>query len=173
MRMPLHSQLHVAHYLCLLHMSHRCVSFICHIGACNSYVASVRVIHMSHAGACHSYVTCNTFECDMISVIHTHWNVLHDMQHIPMSTESCHVMNETCHTSRSHVTHEWVTSHMNESRPTWMSHVTHERVTSHMNESHHKWMSHVTPAWVMAHMNESRHTRMSHVTHEWVTSHMN
>jgi len=40
----------------------------------------------------------------------------------------------------SHVTHEWVTSHI------WMSHIT------RMNESCHIYMSHVT------HMNKSRHT---------------
>jgi len=33
-------------------------------------------------------------------------------------------MNESCHTWMSHVTHEWVMSHMNESCHTWMSHVT-------------------------------------------------
>ena len=82
-------------------------------------------------------------------------------------------MNETCHTWMSHVTHEWFMSHMNESCHTWMSHVTHECVMSHMNESCHTWMSHVTHECVMSHMNASCHTWMRHVTHEWVMSHMN
>jgi len=90
----------------------------------------------------------------------------------------------------SHVTYEWVMSHMNESRHIWMSYVTYEWVTSHMNESRHTWiglvlqMSHVTYERVTSHMtkrcvtNESRHIWMSHVIHEqvlcykWVTSHM-
>jgi len=36
-----------------------------------------------------------------------------------------------------------------------MSHVTYEWVMSHMNESCHIWMSHVTYEWVMSHMYES------------------
>ena len=73
------------------------------------------------------------------------------------------LMNESC------LTYEWVMSHV------WMSHVTHEWVTSHMNESRHtyEWvMSHIWKSHV-THMNESRHTCecvmshiwMSHVTH--------
>jgi len=61
----------------------------------------------------------------------------------------------------SHVTYEWVMSHMNESCHIWMSDFTYESVMSHMNESHHIWMSHVTYEWVMSHMNESC------LTHEW------
>jgi len=91
-------------------------------------------------------------------------------------------MNESCHTWMSHVTHEWVMSHMNESCHTRMSHVTYEWVMSHKNESCHTRMSHVTQEWVMSldktchacrrtlvqqQRNESCHT------HEWVVSHMN
>ena len=72
-------------------------------------------------------------------------------------------MNESCHTWMSHVTHEWVMSHMHESCHTWMSHVTHEWVMSHMNESCHTWMGHVMHEWIMSHMNESCLTWMSHV----------
>jgi len=57
----------------------------------------------------------------------------------------------------SHVTHEWVTSHMNEPCHIWMSHATYEWVMSHMNESPHIWMNHVTYEWVMTRMNESCH----------------
>jgi len=57
----------------------------------------------------------------------------------------------------SHVTCEWVTSHVNESRHIWMSHVTYERVTSHIDEPCHIWMSNVTYIWVMSHMNGSCH----------------
>jgi len=81
----------------------------------------------------------------------------------------------------SHVTYEWVLSHMNESCHIWMNHVQYEWVMSHMNESYHAWMSHVpyTREWstnpkgvaivtyeqVMSHMNESCHI--------WVMSHIN
>ena len=66
-------------------------------------------------------------------------------------------MNESCHIWMSHVTYEWVMSHMNESCHIWTSHVPFEWVMSQMNESCHIWTSHVTYEWVMSHMNESRH----------------
>ena len=72
----------------------------------------------------------------------------------------------------SHVTYEWVMSHMNESCLIWMDHVTYEWVMSHMNESRHIWMSHVTYEWIMSHMKDSCHIWMSHVSYEWVISHM-
>ena len=50
----------------------------------------------------------------------------HPLQHAKLSGLSCH-------TWMSHVTHEWVMSHMNEFCHVWMSHVTHEWVMSHMN----------------------------------------
>ena len=40
-------------------------------------------------------------------------------------------MNESCHIWMSHVTYEWVMSHMNESCHIWMSHVTWTRPISH------------------------------------------
>jgi len=73
----------------------------------------------------------------------------------------------------SHVTHEWVMSHMNESYHTSMRHVTHQCVISHINASCHTSMSHVSHQWVVSHMNSSCHTWMSHITHEWVMSHIN
>jgi len=93
----------------------------------------------------------------------------------------------------SHVTYEWVTSHMNESRHIWTSYVAYECVVSpaciflyrhtwramthpclsYSNVSRHIWMSHVTYEWVTSHMNESRHIWMSHVISEWVTSYLN
>jgi len=41
---------------------------------------------------------------------------------------------------------------MSESSNAWMSHVTREWVTSHMNESCHIWMNHVIYEWIMSHM---------------------
>jgi len=85
----------------------------------------------------------------------------------------------------SHVTYEWVMSHMNESCHIWMSHVTYEWVMSHVNQSYHEWMyhaiyasyhiwmSHVTYEWVISHMHESCHIWISHVTYEWDMSHIN
>jgi len=74
-------------------------------------------------------------------------------------------VNESCHMWMSHVTCEWVMSHVNESCHMWMSHVTCEWVMSYMNESRHIWMSHVTYGWVMSHMYESCHVCISHVTY--------
>jgi len=85
-------------------------------------------------------------------------------------------MNESCHIwviSMSHVTHEWVMSHIGESCHIWLSHVPYEWVMSRMSESCHISVSHVTYQWVMSHMSESCHTWVSHVTYEWVMSHMN
>jgi len=73
-------------------------------------------------------------------------------------------MNESCHIWMSHVTYEWVMSHMNESCLIWVSHVTYEWVMSHMNESCLIWMSHVSYEWVMSHMNESCLIWMCQVT---------
>jgi len=85
----------------------------------------------------------------------------------------------------SHVTYEWVMSHiimrhvtqMNGSCHIWMNHVTHknetcqtyERDMSHVketchiwiNESCRIWMRHVTYKWVMSRMNKSYHTSSS------------
>ena len=85
-------------------------------------------------------------------------------------------------TRMSHVTYEWVMSHMNESCHIRMSHLynliywrmnewcpmsewTHEWVMSRMNESCHIWTSHVTYEWAMSPI------QMSHVS--YVISHMN
>jgi len=102
-------------------------------------------------------------------------------------------------TMPSHVTYEWVMSHLNESCHIWMSHVTYEWVMSHMNESCRIWMSRISYKWVTSHayewvtsrVNESWricvcrsaqmqrrskmglwHTWTSHVICIWVTSHM-
>jgi len=50
-------------------------------------------------------------------------------------------MNESCHILMSHVTYEWVISHIHES-----CHISviHKRVMSHMNESSHTWMVQIT-----------------------------
>ena len=51
----------------------------------------------------------------------------------------------------------------------WMSHVTHEWVMSHMNESCHTWVKHIT----RQHVNESYRicaNHMSHTTYERTTS---
>jgi len=88
-------------------------------------------------------------------------------------------MNESCLICMSHVSYEWVMSHMHESCLiwmshflTWMSHVSYEWVMSRMNESCYIYTSHVSYAWVMSHMNEPCLICMSHVSYEWVMSHM-
>jgi len=70
----------------------------------------------------------------------------------------------------SHMTYEWVTSHMNEWCHIRMIYVTYESVTSHVNESCHIWRSHVTYEGVMSRMKESCHMRICHVTCESVIS---
>jgi len=70
-------------------------------------------------------------------------------------------MNESCYIWMSHVTYEWVMSHMNESCHIWMSHVNESSLECHTYEwvISHIWTSHVT------HVNESCHIWTSHVTH--------
>jgi len=60
-------------------------------------------------------------------------------------------MNESCHVCMSHVTYEWVMSHI------WRSRVSDEWVMWRMNESRHRWMSRIAYEWV---------------TYEWVISRM-
>ena len=85
-------------------------------------------------------------------------------------------MNVSCSVGIRHVTCEgvstlWHTSHrcvyMCIYCHTWMSHVTCEWVMSHVNESCHTWMIHITYAWVLS------NTQMMHVAHTWVKSSMN
>ena len=68
--------------------------------------------------------------------------------------------------------HMWMT-HSHEIDLCVVSHVTYEWVTSHMNESHHIWMSHVTYEWATSHVNATRHVWMRLVTHEYVITHLN
>ena len=74
-------------------------------------------------------------------------------------------MNESCLIWMSHVTNDWVMSHMNESCLIGMTHVSY-------NESCLIWRSHVSYEGVMSHMNESCHICRSHIMYEWVVSHM-
>jgi len=82
----------------------------------------------------------------------------------------------------SHVSYEWVTSHINESRLIWMS-------QSRMTESYPIWLSHFSRdcslirrrskwprSWVWIQRNSHRlcptlQKWMSHVSYEWVISH--
>jgi len=99
-------------------------------------------------------------------------------------------MNESCHIWMSHVTYEWVMSHMNESSIAvciFKCHAFHiyncrallkikyqwwlfkfpfsgERLC-------HTWMRHVTHWWGTLHMNGACHIWMSHVTYESVIAH--
>ena len=63
---------------------------------------------------------------------------------------------------KSHVTYEWVMSHINESYHIWMSHVPHQWVMSYMNESCHTWMSHVTYERVMSCIHDTAHSYLTH-----------
>jgi len=81
-------------------------------------------------------------------------------------------MNESCHIWMSHVTYEWVMSHMHKSCHTCINRVSCECVVSHMNESCPIWLSHATQEWVTSYMYEGRHIRMSHVVYEWIVPHI-
>jgi len=90
----------------------------------------------------------------------------------------------------SHVTYEWVMSHMNESchvrgiSHIWMSDITYGCVVSRTNDlchicikTCHIWMSHVmnesyhTYEWVLSRIIESCHTWMNRFIYEWFMSH--
>jgi len=87
----------------------------------------------------------------------------------------------SCHIWISHVTYEYVVSHMNESCHRQMPWASKCRWQSHINASCHRrhaWMGHVTYASVMSHMNMSRMNHSCHiwicrVTYEWVMSQTN
>ena len=99
------------------------------------------------------------------------------------------VNHVTCliHIWTSHVSREWVMSHMNESCLTWMSltrmsHVSHGWVTSHINRVTHIYdVNHVIclihiwhESFIMSRQVTwvASHIWMSHVRYEWVTSYM-
>ena len=79
------------------------------------------------------------------------------------------------HTWMSHVSHEWVASHI------WMSYASFciAQYTWGL-EIAHIWMSHVSHEWAASHMNESClvlycavYLDTGNGTHEWVMSHVN
>ena len=72
-------------------------------------------------------------------------------------------MNESCLTWMSHVSYEWVMSHMNEPCLIWMSHVAHERVT-HMNESWKRYR-HLSIVTHLSHVNEN--IKVSTILYHW------
>jgi len=81
-------------------------------------------------------------------------------------------VHEPCHICMSHVTYEWVMSHVNGSCYIHAGFARHLSLhVKYVQESWHVCMSHVTYEWVMSRMNESCHVWMSHVTYEWVMSH--
>jgi len=83
-------------------------------------------------------------------------------------------MNESCHIWMSHVTYEWVMSHMNESCHIWMSHVTYEWNLTH-TELYHEWTSHVMYKCVMWWISYVIYTCICDITHSYVAwlIHMN
>jgi len=149
---------------------------LCHMNETNEFIPikliPIRLYHMNtahmnslifrHHSLCHVNKSCHIWM--------SHVTYVNESYHVWMRRIWTHSYSDiTCYvTSISHVTYEWVMSHMNESCHIWMSHVTYESVMSHIHESCHIWMSHVTYEWVMSHMNESCHIWMSHVsTHSY------
>jgi len=164
-------------------MSHMWMRHVTHVDeSCHAYEWVMSRLRMSHVTLTNE--SCHTYEWRF----HTH-------THLNRALNDC-LANEiwSCHTWMSHVTHEWVMSHMNESCHTWMSHVTHEWVMSHMCvQLNRKLIQKLDDClangiWVMSHMTQSHHTYnwvtshiwTSHVTHmnkschtyEWVMSHI-
>jgi len=73
------------------------------------------------------------------------------MSHVTYEWVMSH-MNKSCRVYMSHVTHEWDMSH-------WISHAIYEWVTSRVHNSCHRWICYVTYACVKSQMNESCHKR--------------
>jgi len=129
-------------------------------------------------GSCHAHGW-------VMSLVWTH----HDTRWSIEESNHPYEYMESCHTSLSCITLEWVCALeklfywwyvprvMNECvvSHTWVSHVTHMNKSSHTYEwvMSHLWMSHVTLEWVMSHiwishvthMNESSHTYKSVKSH--------
>jgi len=158
----------------------------------------------THTHTTHTNMVQHLCWCSLLCLICVWHDALsHVLHHLPYRYECCTtcsiLMNESCLIRMSHVSYEWVMSHMNESCLIWMSHVsyqsvmspprqiekggsakilhilvcTYEWVMSHTNESCLIWMSHVSYEWDMTHMNESCLIWMSHVSYQWVMSHTN
>ena len=133
----------------------------CHTESCHTYGWVESNIWMSHVT--HMNESCHTYEWVMPHRVMSHiWMRLSHVTH--MNASQCFVgdcaSKPMSRMWMSHVTHEWVMSHI------WMSHVTHMNASQcFIGECASKpmsrmWMSHVT------HMNESCHT------YEWVMSHI-
>jgi len=93
-------------------------------------------------GVTHSHVPSR----DPRHLTHSNMTWLIHIWHDSFARATPHV-NESCHMLMSHITYEWVMSHM------WMSQVT------HVNESDH------TCWWVMLQVDESYHAWLSHVAY--------
>jgi len=132
------------------HVTH--VEQSCH--ACEWVMSHIWISHVTFVNeSCH---TCKwgSGKQSMCAKCHTRgWAVsCHTYKRVMPHIWTSHVTQKNSHVTR-----------MNESRPTsergtWhvcMSHVSYEWVMSHMNESCLLWMSHVSYEWVMSHMNES------------------
>ena len=94
---------------------------------------------------CHVLCLSVTWLIDCIIRHVTHSNVTS-----PLNLRCCDAF--ICNQTHSYV--PWLIRHV------WLSHVTYEWVTSHIIESRHIWMNHVTYAWVTWHLNKSRHIWM-------------
>jgi len=118
-------------------------------------------------GSCHAHGW-------VMSLVWTH----HDTRWSIEESNHPYEYMESCHTSLSCITLEWVCALeklfywwyvprvMNECvvSHTWVSHVTHMNKSSHTYE----WVSH-TYEWVMSHLNESCHTYASVMSHIWMS----
>jgi len=124
-----------------------------------------------------------------IWIIHVRhkWVMSHEMSHVTRMNESCHTYERVMsHMKESRHIPSWYSqiTRMNETRYIWISHITLEWVMSHMTESCNKWINHVPYEWGMSRMNEACHTNesvishmkewchkwMSHVMTEWATN---
>jgi len=116
----------------------------CHV--CVSHVTYSWVVSRMNESC---YLCMSRIQC-IIETCHV-W-----MSHVSWAAQQVPVRES----NMSHVTYEWVMSHMNELCHIWTSHVTYECLIPHTIESFHIWMRHTF--WAAQHLPVWEST-MSHV----------
>ena len=131
--------------------------------SCHVWMSTQADCHVTHSWLL--WMSPHRWSCHISMSLATHGSA-HTEDHV---TKWMGAMNELTQMVHMNERTQIVMSHINVSCHVWMSHVTYEWVMSHMIESCHIQMVYMNERTqiVMSHMNEPYHIWMIHVTYEW------